>query len=153
MASQELVARTKTIVAPADELEMTLRVAHRRGRLLTDPATIRPYFRADGTAIVKVSMLVPAPARRAPSAWRRWCDWNTTAASIVKALLFGLALTALGVSLLVAVALMIWSVLTPAAVGVAVGVLVLAFVVATLAVNSGGHGHPDGYGFHWTKCK
>lgn len=158
----DLVPKRVPIIGNRDEVAMVLRVQHERGRLLTDPAHIRPVMLPDGRYQVDVQLLVKTEPRTQPPAphrspLRALADARRSALAfgdrhpIVTALIFVLSLFGLGLGLIVALVKMLGDELLQAA-GYAVGGLVVFAVFALISLG-GDKGHKAGYGYHYTKCK
>lgn len=158
----ELEPRSEVIVDHPKRLEHLLRTADQRGRLLTDPADIRPRRLADGRYQIRVTMLLPvAPTTRfdraaaafgrAQAARRRFERENPVLTAVAKALAFVGALFA-GFMLLIATFFAWLRSADVGGFGPAVLVLAAALLLAWAALIRRTARQKQGYGFHWSKC-
>jgi hypothetical protein len=147
----DLVPVTKTIVETQEHLEAFLRTAHLRGRLLTDPGLIAPVRLESGKFRVQVRMLMPPERVTRKARMARWSARHDVLSAMLKALVFGLAVTLLIGGSLVMIGYALYSYFGSALVMGAAAAVALAGLA--LLSRTSAHRSHDGWGFHWTKCK
>jgi len=154
VTSRELVPRVETIVGTQHDLEMVLRVAAHRGRLLTEVEKIPVREIGPGLYAIKARMLMPDVKVPLRTRLRKWDRSHPIMSAMLKAMAFAVASCALIVGAILAAIAMVRHAMAGVDTRPIVGGFVFAVIVLLILANRLNHsGACPGVAVHCPGCK